>query len=918
MSTLSPERWKRASPYLDQALAMTEEERAAWLATLRQEDPSLAADLSTLLAEHQELLGKGFLEAGPSAFPLVPATAGDTLGAYTLLSPLGTGGMGTVWLAERADGRFERQVAVKLPALALMDAAGRGRFEREGKVLGRLAHPHIAALVDAGVSSTGQPYLVLERVDGEPIDRYCDARKLPVENRLSLFLDVLAAVAHAHANLIVHRDLKPSNVLVGTDGQVKLLDFGIAKLLEGDGSDRGTSQPTRAGTGAMTPEYAAPEQVTGGTVTTATDVYALGLLLYLLLTGRHPHESDRDSPVHLLKAIVETEPPRVSEVVRDGKAEAGASSERAARRAVTPEKLQRALSGDLDTIVAKALRKDPRQRYATVIAFADDLRRHLSHQPISARPAIVAHRAARFVRRNRLAVGLGSLALAAAAGGVIGTLVQARTARAQRDFAFVQVARAEAINDLNAFLLSDAAPSGKAFTVTDLLGRAEHILERQHGEDANRVELLISVGRQYWSLDEDEKSSKVLDQAYRLSRHLTEPSVRGKAACALASALGRGSELPRAEALIQEGLRELPDEPQFSLDRIFCLLRGSEVSRLAGRAQEGVERSLSAQEVMRRSPFSSELLEVRVLMDLAESYREASRQREAVSMFEQASEKLALLGRDETETAGTLFNNWALTLDFIGRPLEAERIFRRAIDISRGAQGEAISPMLLTNYARTLYRLDRLDQSADYAERAYSEAVRTHGDVVINQSLLLRAYIYRKQGDLSRSEKMLEEVEPRLRKALPPGHLAFSGLVAQHSQQAQARGDLTEALALANQALAMTEAAVEAGGGASYIPSDLIRRADIEIELHKSEQAVADARRALDLLKPTIEPGSFSSALGKVYLTLGRALQAAGSLPEARQNFELAAGHLRKSLGPDHPDSIKAESLAKLPSEPTH
>jgi serine/threonine-protein kinase len=918
MSSLSPERWKTVSPYLDKALTLGSKERAAWLADLQRSDPALAADLKNLLEAHQSLACQEFLEQAPAPLPIETVRPGQSLGAYTLLTPIGSGGMGSIWLAERTDGRFERRVAVKFPFLASMGREGRERFKREGKFLGRLSHPHIAELVDAGVSESGQPYLVLEHVEGEPIDRYCDENRLAVEARLRLFLDVLSAVAHAHANLIVHRDLKPGNVLVSAGGRVKLLDFGIAKLLESDGSEGGRTQLTGEGAGAMTPEYAAPEQVTGGPVTTVTDVYSLGVLLYLLLTGRHPHESDRDSPARLLKAIVETDPPRPSETVRGGKVEDGpAPSERAARRGATPEKLQGALRGDLDTIVSKALRKNPRERYATVTALADDVRRHLEHHPIAARPASPAYRTAKFVRRNRLAVGLGSLALAATIAGVIGTLLQARTARVQRDFAYGQLSRAEALNDLNSFLLSDAAPSGKPFTVTDLLGRAQHILGRQHGEDANRVELLISVGRQYWSLDEDEKSRQVLDQAYRLSRNVAEPSVRAKAACALGSALARGSELPRAEALVQEGLRGLPDEPQFALDRVFCLLRGSEVSRFAGRAEEGIERTLLAQKVMRQSPFVSELLEVRILMDLAECYREASRGREAVSMFEQASAKLALLGRGETETAGTVFNNWALALDFLGRPLEAERIFRKAIDISRGAQGEAVSPMLLNNYARTLDRLERLDEAAEYAERAYSEAVRTHSEVVINQSLLQRAYIYREQGKLERAAAMLAEVEPRLRKALPPGHIAFSGIVSQHSLQAQARGDLKEALALASQVVAMIEAAAKADSSAIvYIPGDLILRADIEIQLHLADQAVADARRALELLRPTIEPGSFSSTLGKAYLTLGRALQLAGAMQEARENFDLAAEHLRRALGPDHPWSITAEHFAKLASTP--
>src|SRR5262249_29602611 len=249
------------------------------------------------------------------------------------------------------------------------------RFKREGRILGLLAHPNIAELVDAGVSTTGQPYLVLENVEGSQIDRYCDERRLDVPARIRLFLDVLSAVAKAHANLVVHRDLKPSNVLVRTDGQVKLLDFGIAKLLE---SDDGSSRPThltQEGGRALTPEYAAPEQLKGEAVTTATDVYALGVLLYVLLTGHHPAGSGLHTPADLVKAIVDTEPTRASDIVVSTRTTPELTASIAIKRAATPDRLRRLLRGDLDTIIAKALKKDPSERYASATSLADDLRR---------------------------------------------------------------------------------------------------------------------------------------------------------------------------------------------------------------------------------------------------------------------------------------------------------------------------------------------------------------------------------------------------------------------------------------------------------------------------------------------------------------------------------------------------------------
>jgi serine/threonine-protein kinase len=422
MPRLDPHRWQLASPHLDHALDLDEHDRAVWLASLSVRDASLAADVEALLKEHRAVCHERFLEhpAAPTLAVLETA-AGATLGAYTLLSPIGRGGMGTVWLAERSDGRFDRRAAIKLLNIAL-GGRGEDRFRREGRILARLAHPNISQLLDAGVSAAGQPYLVLEHVDGVPIDQYCDDRALDVPARLRLFLDVLEAVAHAHALLIVHRDIKPSNVLVTNDGQVKLLDFGIATLLEDDG---GTALLTLDGATALTPAYAAPEQVTGQPTATATDVYTLGVLLYVLLTGRHPAGDRLHSAADLLKAIVETDPPRPSDVVTTGTSDAAFSQSVATRRATSPDKLRRLLRGDLDTIVGSALKKSPAERYQSVTALADDVRRYLRHEPIGARPDSFVYRGAKFVRRNRLVV-------AAALAVVVSLSIGLYTANRQR------------------------------------------------------------------------------------------------------------------------------------------------------------------------------------------------------------------------------------------------------------------------------------------------------------------------------------------------------------------------------------------------------------------------------------------------------------------------------------------------------
>jgi serine/threonine protein kinase/Tol biopolymer transport system component len=398
MPKLTPDEWQALSPHLDQALEMTDDERSTWLTALKGENPTIAYQLEILLREHRVLSDEGFLEVSTLELPGGPGLAGQTLGVYTLVSQIGHGGMGTVWLAERNDGRFERRVAVKVLNIALVGKAGEERFKREGRILGRLTHPNIADLIDAGVSLTGQPFLVLEYVEGDHIDRYCDQNKLDVRARVRLFVDALRAVAEAHAHHIVHRDLKPSNILVRTDGQAKLLDFGIAKLLETEGQI-GEPPLTLEGGRALTPEYAAPEQLTGQQVTPATDVYASGVLLYLLLTGHHPNGAAARTPAGLVKAILETEPLRPSEIVAKQATQENCATN-ANRRGTTPDKLARLLRGDLDTIIAKALKKNPQERYSSITVFAEELQRFLRHEPIRARPDTFAYRSGKFIRRH--------------------------------------------------------------------------------------------------------------------------------------------------------------------------------------------------------------------------------------------------------------------------------------------------------------------------------------------------------------------------------------------------------------------------------------------------------------------------------------------------------------------------------------
>jgi eukaryotic-like serine/threonine-protein kinase len=901
--------WRLLSPLLDQALALDGEERQTWI---KAQEPGIAYRLEILLLEHSVLASDGFLETGIVDLPSTTATlAGQTIGAFEVVSQIGQGGMGSVWLARRNDGRFERQVALKFLNIALLGKEGEDRFKREGKILALLAHPHIAELIDAGVTDAGQPYLVLEYVDGDLVDRYCDQRQLDLHTRIRLFLQVLDAVAAAHANLIVHRDLKPSNVLVTKDGEVKLLDFGIAKLIEADNDPEHQTAFTIGGT-ALTPEYAAPEQLKGEAITVSTDVYALGVLLYLLLTGRHPAGEGQSSPAELIKTIVESEPLRPSDAVAVTVTDSGDAPARALLRSASVDKLRRVLRGDLDTILAKALKKDPRERYASVGAFADDLRRYLNCEPIKARPDTLMYRAGKFARRHRAGLFIALLALGGVAAGITGMLLQARTARIQRDLALRQLARAERMTDLNELLLSNAAPMGRPLAVDQLLEREERVIEHERNPDAaNHVELQLSLGNQYSSEDENDNALRVLNAAYRVSRDLKDRSVRAKASCVLAGAMVPVGELARAEALYQEGLRELGNAPQFASERAACLLHGSEVAYRNGNSQESIARARAAEQAIQRSPVQWNLEGLNILVNLATVLGDSGSFREAETIFQQASDLMTTLGYDDSQKAVKLFDDWALTLSYDGRELEAQRTYRRALDISRNDEtNSAVAPDLLLNYAGLLQELGQRTEAARYFGLASKKARALNDNVLVDDTELMQANMSIDAHAFAQATRQLDELEQRLRQRYAPEHYVFAELSSARARIALGRGDLPSAAHLATEAVETDEASIRRiGQCAALLSTLLVSKSGIDLKSGQREQAVSDARRAIKLLEDREDPSILSSNVGRAYLVLALALEAEGKPDEAQLAAREAYANLQTTLGSDQPDTQRARQL---------
>ena len=700
MSVMDRERWRVLEPLLDEVLDLEAHARPGWLDALSSNSPELAAELRLLL-DHEALLDRiPFLER-----PLSGSLVGLRLGAWTIEALLGHGGMGSVWLARRSDGRFEGKAAVKLLNLALASEAGQARFRREGSALARVAHPGIARLFDAGVTPTGQPYLVLEYVDGRPIDQYVSGKRLTIRDRVRLFLQVLDAVGHAHASLIVHRDLKPSNILVTSDGTVKLLDFGIAKLLDESGGDRteavsaaGDATPTVTELGgALTPAYAAPEQLVRGPVTTAVDVYAAGVLLYVLLSGRHPTAEGCHSPAEVLAALQERHP--------------------------VPLGL-----ADLDRILTKALRKEWQDRYRTTTALGDDLARWLNHEPVTARAPSLGYRARKFTRRHRSGVIAASMAVVASTV-YVSTVVRDRArVRAALTEAETNAKRAEQVTDF-AVGLFEATGHGPAYA--DSLSAGElltHAVERAHelsGHPAIEAQLLDLIGRIRGRLGDHDGAQQVLREALAIRRRvLTNDHLDVATTLVELAAVLDPHERGAAEAvpLLREALelrrRRLGEEDPRTADALYALAGSMHMAGDYAGARPLFEQWM---DVVQRQPPQYTAERAKQLGTVAGILNLTGRRADAERLSRQAvALTAAIYGRDHSRV-GVELSELSIVLEDEGKLAASDSAIRAAVVLLRKAFPDG--HVELAHALRNLgYHLDNVGELAE-AERAWREAV---------------------------------------------------------------------------------------------------------------------------------------------------------------------------------------------------
>jgi serine/threonine-protein kinase len=827
VTRVTPERWRLVTEVFHAALARDAARRGELLDQACVGDPALRAEVEEMLAAHRAAGGFG---EGPVA--AVSEATPSHIGPYRVVRELGRGGMGTVYLAERNEPGLRRSVAIKVVRRGMDSAFVVARFRTERQILASLEHPGIARLYDGGATEEGLPYFVMERVEGQDLLTYSDAHRLPIAERLRLFLQVCEAVQYAHQNLVVHRDLKPSNVLVTAKGHPKLLDFGIAKVLNPEGVEGG-GEETASVVRLLTPDYASPEQARGERVTTATDVYSLGVILYELLSGHRPYRRGRaGAEIERRLAEPDIPPPSAAAVrtekvtVRDGRGLVViAPAEVAARRQAAPARLRRLLRGDLDNVVLKSLRVELAQRYSSAVELADDVRRHLDGFPVRARPDRGSYRLAKFLRRHRLAAGVTAIVTVALLAGFALALFGLTRARRAEAVARQEAETARHVSDflVDLFKITEPGESrGNAVTARELLDRGALRIEDQlAAQPAVRADLLSAMGRAYGELGLFEPQVKVLEQALQADLAVYGEDSRETAATLTLltkaqmsrGAYARGRDLARRALAIQERrlgrehlevantlgqlgvahwrLGDLAAAKQ-SLERSLAIkekLLGPQHRDLGGilnnvailRWQEGdsagaralYERALA---IFEGAHDPDHPYVIRTVHNLAMVFRQTGDLQQSRALNERAlASRRKILAPDHPEIAESL-NDLGDTLLAAGQLQEARQAFTEALAIREKALGpdhEYVGTTLL-NLGQTLTALGETTAARRHLERAlalYRAALGPeHYNVGYPVAALAR--LDQRVGDAAAAERGYRRALELMEKGLGPRHPA--------------------------------------------------------------------------------------------------------------------------------------------------
>jgi serine/threonine-protein kinase len=853
---MEAERWRRLSPLLDVLLEQEAPVRAESLASLREEDPQLAADLEELLRLEED---SGAFLSEPVMPPMPGLRPDGVVGPYRLERMLGEGGMGQVWLARRDDGLYQKRVALKLLRPGLADPNLRLRFTRERQILARLEHPHIARLLDAGISGDGQPYLALEYVEGEPITDWCRAHEITLDARLHLFQQICRALSHAHANLIVHRDLKPSNILVTPLGEVRLLDFGIAKLL-----DTPESMPdrTRTGARAFTLHYAAPEQLRGEPVTTMTDVYALGMVLFELLTDARPYRLKRQSDAEWEDAILHADPQRASAVLQRS-----AEAEPDRDIAQTQRRRARMVAGDLDNIALKALAKRPEQRYASVEALAQDVQRYRDGKPVQARPQSLRYRIGKFIARHRWALGTAVLitAVLASALGIVAW---------QAQNALRQAARAQAMQGFVVGLIEHAG-NASASGQLDLralldtgLARVDRELARQ---PATRAELYGVIAQLRTGLGDYRQAHALLQRQAALIATLPDPPPT--LVLSSASELGR---VRRLQGNPQGCIAVLGPRSEFARNHEQqAPVQAAEFYSQLGRCRRAVGERDAARLLfqraleLRRANAGTAAAAVETLADLAGLRAEAGQAGQALAEYQDALRELQARGGMRHPLAIELERTLCALERSEGRLDLAERHCRDALAMGKALQGDN--------------------------HRATMDARRQLAALYVDQGRYAAA-----EAEFQRSRRWLVE-------RLGAHHTDVARDDNSLAIIAWERGHARQALARLDHAVAILRGSPQPNNLAGV----LFNKAMVlhETGAHRDALPLLDEARRLRVA----QLGGTHALVGDTDRMIGEALAALGERGRAETALRSAAALTHAGYGPTHPHTRRAAlSLARF------
>jgi len=912
-SKLSPEDWARLSALFDEAIEQPEATRLAWLAALAPPDAALADRLRALLAAHADQAAAERLDRGPLLS--MPGTdeptglagalvAGQRIGPWRLVAPLGRGGMATVWRAERADGAYQRAVALKLPLHRLPDRAAALRFQRECDILARLEHPHIARLYDASLQEAGTdpaqpdsgalPWLAIEQVDGQPLDRWCAQQRLPLAQRLALFVQVLQAVQYAHSHLVLHRDLKASNILVTPEGQVKLLDFGIATLMQGTEAADGPGGPAPR---AMTPAFAAPEQIDNGPLSTATDLYAAGVVLFDLLTGARPYRGPTQTPAELEHAILHGELSLASQAC---------TAECAATMGLGLPALRQALAGDIDAILALALQREPARRYESAQAFAADLQRYLGRWPVQARPRTPAYVFGRFLARRRGAVAAGSVAVLCVAAGLSVAAWQAHVARQQAARAQAAQAAHEAGTAFMADLLNDALRAGRPISADEWLTRAERMARQSlAGKPDQLAGVLWMVAQRASDWDGQERSRTLVREALALAQH---PDLRDHIGCEDAYAQAQLGELAagtqRLQALADKATA-LPTARACALG--YLAFMAGQGGRLA-EAQELQEGGLAQ---LDRASSVPEHIRAAATARLALFKSQQGQGPEADRLFARALALMTDAGREHSQVAWAVRNEWSIALSSAGDARRALALGQQNLRWMEDG-GPYTGRMLYTARGVGLMALAAglFEEAAAVFDRSLAQARASGAETpeILRAIECDRVVLATRTGRLDLAAQALARADGVSRRASASDTFYDRGCRLARAEYDIARGAAAEALAGLEAILA--EAAASAP---PWQWNARLLAARAHLTRGDAKAARADAERALAAAKLLQSGRPYSVRTGTAQLWLGAAHAAAGDAAAARGALQQAVQQLQGSVTGTHPWLVDAQArLAAL------